>query len=475
MFKVLSLRARLLSVGIVASLATMSVASAADASSAIKDDEILKHFQAVVKIDSTDPPGREVDVTRYLQQVLQAEGIDVQVFAKDPNRPNLVARLKGNGSKKPLLLMAHQDTVNVDPAKWKFPPFSAARDGGWIYGRGTVDDKKSIAAALMTVLTLKRSGAVLDRDVIFLAEAGEEGSTKFGIEYMVDSHYGAIDAEYCLAEGGDVARKGGKELYTGIQVTEKLPRAIGLIAHGVASHGSKPTQTNAVVRLTRAVDKVADWVPPVHFSDATTSYFSQMAKIAPPAAAARYRAVLNPGSSEAKAAIEYFRKEEPQTAALLYSTMSPTMMEAGYRINVIPSEAKATLDTRLLPDEDPERFLAAVKAVVNDPDVDVVWLPRDSRPGASSSLGNSVYKTLESEYVAEYKVPVLPVTSTGATDMSFLRAKGMQCYGIGAGIDDEDALLGFGMHSDQERIIEKELYRFVHTYYRAVEKIAAKP
>src|SRR5687768_12578344 len=179
-------------------------ARAAEPDWAAIDVETLQHFQAMVRIDTADPPGKEIELTNYLLGVLQAEGISVETFATNPDRPNVVARLQGNGSKQPLLLMSHQDVVNVDPAKWTFPPFSATRDQGWIYGRGTVDDKDNLAAALMTMLLLKRQNVALDRDVIFLAESGEEGSTQFGIEFMVREHLDSIRAEYCLAEGGSV-------------------------------------------------------------------------------------------------------------------------------------------------------------------------------------------------------------------------------------------------------------------------------
>src|SRR5687767_2915820 len=171
--------------------------------------ETLKHFQAIIKMDTTDPPGGEKPVADYLKQVLEAEGIPVQVFSKEPNRPNIVARIKGSGKQRPLLLMAHTDTVNVDPKKWSHPPFSAARDGGYIYGRGTVDDKDNVVATLMMMLTLKRLNVPLDRDVIALFEAGEEGSSSLGIQFVANEHFEAIDAEFCYAEGGGVTRTGG--------------------------------------------------------------------------------------------------------------------------------------------------------------------------------------------------------------------------------------------------------------------------
>src|SRR5215510_6997067 len=149
------------------------------------EDETMRHYQALLRFETMDPPGNEKPAADYLQQVLEKEGIQTHIFSLDPKRPNVVARFKGNGTKRPLLIMAHTDVVNVDPTKWTFPPFSATRDGGYVYGRGTVDDKDNVVAALMTALTLKRLNVPLDRDVIFLFEAGEEGTARVGIQFMV--------------------------------------------------------------------------------------------------------------------------------------------------------------------------------------------------------------------------------------------------------------------------------------------------
>ncbi|MCB1648019.1 MAG: M20/M25/M40 family metallo-hydrolase [Gammaproteobacteria bacterium] len=438
------------------------------------NEETLAHFQAMVRIDTADPPGREIDLSNYLLSVLQAEGIDYEVFALEDNRPNIVARLKGNGGGKPLLMMAHQDTVNVDASKWSFPPHSATRDGGWIYGRGTVDDKDNLVAALMTLVMLKRQNVPLERDVILLAESGEEGSTQIGIQYMVDNHLDAIEAEFCLAEGGSVVRQNGEVFYASVQTVEKLPRAISLASHGVAGHGSVPLQGNAIVALSRAVATIADWQPPIQLSDTTTAYFSKLASISEPEAAARYRAVLNPNSPAGREAVNYLKQYEPRNAAVLFSTISPTIVDGGYRVNVIPSEGTATLDVRLLPEEDAPQFLEMVREVINNPAVNVEWAARNQRPGASSSLDTDAYRTIESVFGQLYGAPVLPVMSTGATDMAYLRARGIQCYGIGPAIDAEDGPLGFGAHSDQERIIESELYRFVQAHYQVVEQLVAQ-
>ena len=432
--------------------------------------ETLRHFQALVRFDTSDPPGNEAPAADYLKQVLEKEGIPVQTFALEPHRPNVVARLKGNGSKRPILVMGHTDVVNVDATKWTHPPFSAMRDGGYIYGRGTVDDKDNLTAALMVMLTLKRMNVPLDRDVIFLAESGEEGSTRVGIAYMVNQQFPSIDAEYCLAEGGGVTREGGQVRFASVQTIEKIPRAIELTAAGVAGHASIPLQTNAVVHLAGAIEKIARWEAPIRLNETTGTYFRRLAQISPPEQAARYRDVLDP--NKVADVDRWFKANEPRHAALLHATATPTIVDAGYRINVIPSEAKATIDVRTLPDDDPAEILALVRKAVNDPNVRVEYGARDVRPGGSSALNNDAFKAIEAAVTRHYATTTLPTMSTGATDMAYLRAKGVQCYGIGPAIDVEDGPKGFGAHSDQERILESELHRFVRYHYDIVATLA---
>ena len=192
------------------------------------EEETMRHFQAILRLDTSNPPGNEGIVVEYLKSVLDREGIETKIFALDPKRPNLVARLRGNGKKRPVLIMGHTDVVKVDPAKWTHPPFSATREGGYVYGRGAVDDKDNATAGLMVMLLLKRMNAQLDRDVIFLAEAGEEASTQFGIQFMVNQHWPEIEAEFCFAEGGGVTRTGGKIRFATAQTSEKIPYGVTL-------------------------------------------------------------------------------------------------------------------------------------------------------------------------------------------------------------------------------------------------------
>jgi len=437
------------------------------------DEETLRHFQALVRMDTSDPPGNEQPAAEYLKKVLEAEGIPVQILALEPHRPNVVARIKGSGKKRPLLIMGHTDVVNVDSKKWTHPPFSATREGGYIYGRGTVDDKDNLVAGLMVMLTLKRQNVPLDRDVIFLAEAGEEGATRIGIQYMVGQQFAQIDAEYCLAEGGSVSRVGGQVRFASIQTLEKIPRAIELTARGISGHGSVPLKSNAVVHLAAAVAKVAAWKPQIRLNDTTRAYFKRLASMSSPEEAKRYLDVVGADASLASAADDYFLEREPRHASMLRTSVSPTIIQAGYRINVIPSEAKASLDVRTHPDEDLNAFLAEMKKVIDDPAVDVAWAARDVRPASGTArLDSEGFRTIESNVTRHYKTVTLPTMSTGATDMAYLRAKGAQCFGIGPLTDAEDGPKGFGAHSDQERILEGELYRFVRFHYDIVADLA---
>jgi acetylornithine deacetylase/succinyl-diaminopimelate desuccinylase-like protein len=435
--------------------------------------ETIAHFQALLRLDTSNPPGNEVLAVEYLKQVLDKEGIPNQVYASDPKRPNLVARLKGNGKKRPILVMGHTDVVTVDPKKWTHPPFGAVRDGGYVYGRGAVDDKDNLVASLMLMLMLKRSNTPLDRDVIFLAESGEEGTPQVGAQFMIDKHLDAINAEFCLAEGGGVVRTGGKVVRANVGTTEKEPRAVELVARGPAGHGSVPQQSNAVALLTAAVGKVVTWTPPLRVNETTGSYFRALATMASAEAAQRYRDVLNPDPNVHKPAAAWMLQNEPQHWSMLHTSLVPTILEGGYRYNVIPSEAKATIDVRLHPDEDQNVFLDEVRKVINDPRVEVRWARDRYRPAGASSLNTEAFTVVQEQIKKHYGTFVLPTMSTGASDMAQIRSKGIQCYGIGPAIDSEDSGKGFGAHSDQERILENELHRFVRFQYEVVMALAA--
>ena len=383
----------------------------------------------------------------------------------------LFRSIKGNGKKRPLLLMGHTDTVNVDPKKWSHPPFSADREEGYIYGRGTVDDKDNVVGTLMTMLMLKRMNVPLDRDVIALFEAGEEGSSSLGIQFMANSHYDAIDAEYCFAEQGGVPKLRGRALYGLVQTSEKHARTLELVARGVSGHASVPLESNAIAHLAAAIQALARWEPTPRLNDTTRTYFEKLATISTPDMAARYNGLLDP--KRAAASQKYLAENEPDRYSMLRTSVVPTMLKAGTGPNVIPSEAEATLDIRALPDENITTFYAEMQKVIHDPAVKIVPLPATRPFSPASRLDTEMYRILERTAQKMYpKTTVLPTMSTGASDMAQLRAKGIQSYGLGPATTREDRI-NYGPHSDVERMPEASVYKFVEFVWTAVTEVAA--
>jgi len=359
----------------------------------------------------------------------------------------------------------------VDVSKWTFPPFSATRSGGYVYGRGTIDDKSNLFAQMMTMILLKRTGTKLDRDVIFVSEAGEEGASGIGMGYLVSDHFPEIQAETCLAEGGAVIRRGGVAKYAMVQVMEKRSAGAKLVARGPSGHGSRPTQSNAIAHLGDAVAKLAYWDPPMRFNDVTRSYFEKLALVSEPEDAQRFRDLFDPAKSAA--ARRYLAINEPGTYSMLHTSISPNIIQGGMQTNVIPSEATATLDIRAMPDENLSAFYDLMRKVVNDPAVELV--PNSTTnptPIPAMSTTSDAYKVLEASFQKVYGVMTLPTMATAGTDMTRLRPLGVQCYGLGAARDDEDTLKGFGAHSDQERLAEDSVTKHLAFYWAAVTGIA---
>ncbi len=435
------------------------------------EPEILDRFGELLRIDSSNPPGNETRVAKLVQTFLQRDGIPSQLFALDANRANLVARIKGTGRKKPLLLMGHTDVVGVQRDKWSVEPFAAIRKNGLIYGRGTVDDKEHVIAGIVILGLLQKLHVKLDRDVIFLAEAGEEGTSSVGIDYMVQQHWPEIECEFALAEGGSIVELNGKIHHVQVNTTEKVPRGIKLVAHGPAGHGSRPIPDNAIVHLATAVSRAGSWQTPVRLNDTTRAYFEKLAAISPPEDAVRFRAVLDP--AKVADTDRYFRDHDPSHYSILRTSVVPTMLNGGFRANVIPSEAEAYLDVRALPDEDIEKFMGELKRVIGDTSVEVGLANRAGRPTAAPSrLDTEMYRALEKAGDRMFSAPTLPGMLTGATDMAQLRAKGVQAYGVGPVAAAGLGPLG-GAHSDDERISVTGLMKMIEYMWDAVLEVAA--
>lgn len=431
--------------------------------------EILQHYRSLIQINTSSPPGNETLAVDYLKKVLEKEGIPVQVFAQDPKRANLVARLKGNGTKKPLLIMAHTDVVPVQREKWPVDPFGAVLKDGYVWGRGSRDDKDKLTAMLMTMLLAKRSGKTLDRDLILLAESGEEADPiGVGMTYMVANHLDEINAEFAITEGGGATANNGKVEFVTVGTTEKVPRRARLVATGISGHGSVPRVDNPLIHLSEAVAKVGTWQTPMRLNDTTRAYFEKQAQMGTPEQAARYNAILK-GGAAAEAAQKYLAVNEPSKYSMLRTSVVPTMMKAGVGANVIPSEAEATLDIRALPDEDMNKFWDAMKQVINDPAVRIEPITGNLRPaGPPSRLDTDMYKSIERVSKEMYPGAVIvPTMSTGASDMAQSRAKGIPSYGIGPVTSEQDNAK-YGAHGDVERLEEKAVYQFVEFTWRVV-------
>jgi len=435
--------------------------------------EILEHYSNLIKLDTSNPPGNETLAAEYLKKVLDREGIPSNIWELEKGRGNLVARLKGNGSKQPLIVMGHIDVVGVQREKWTVDPFAAIRKNGFIYGRGAIDDKDKVTSALMTFLMLKRLKVPLDRDVIFIAEAGEEGSSSVGIGFLVDKHWDDIAAEYAITEGGSAMSRDGKVLTVEIATTEKVPRGVRLVAHGKAGHGSRPTLDNPVAHLAKAVATVAANQPPMRLNDTTRTYFERLATISAPADADRYNHISDPAR---RAEIEaYLAEHELSRYSILRTSVVPTIIKAGFRSNVIPSEAEATLDIRALPDENIPQFYDWLKRLINDPAIEIVPTRIGLRePGKPSPIDSEMFKSFENAQREMFPGAItLPSMLTGATDNAQLRSKGVKAYGFGPIVDEKEFAGGGGAHGDDEHLREDSLYKEVEFIWKSVIPVVA--
>ena len=403
------------------------------------------------------------------RSLLDREGIPSEILALEPTRGSLVARLKGNGTKKPLLLMGHTDVVGVEREKWTVEPFAGLVKDGWVYGRGALDDKGMTTAFLEIFLLLHRHKVPLDRDVIFLAEAGEEGTTHVGIDFLVAKHWDKIACEFALNEGGRIHEVDGKVTYVGVATTEKVPRPFLISAKGTSGHASRPRPDNAIVHLCAAVAKVGEWQAPMRLNETTREFFKRLATVSSPADAFLFTHLEDPAVG--KLAQEKLRLNHGTYYAMTRTTLVPTILKGGFRINVIPGDALAQVDVRALPDEDIERLAETLRKIINDPQIEVV-APVGGRPtSAPSRHDNEMFGALERAQKRQFPGALtIPLMVVGATDSAQLRAKGVQAYGVGTVYADKEVT---AMHGNDERINLKGLGQFTEFIWHTVLEIAA--
>jgi acetylornithine deacetylase/succinyl-diaminopimelate desuccinylase-like protein len=365
-------------------------------------------------------------VARYLKRVADENGIPAELLGPDPNRLNFIARLKGTGAARPLLLMAHSDVVPADRSQWSVDPFAATVKDGVLYARGAEDIKSLLAAELAVMVELKLAKTPLSRDIILVSESDEEaGST--GMQWLVANAWPKIDAEFGLNEFGWYEDQPTGERMYQIQTSEKVPTRVKLTARGTAGHGSLPRDDNPVAHLARAVTRLVDAQQPVALNTTTRAYFAEFSKVPQYA----WLQSLLPRLETPEAAAEV-RKHDRELDAMLHTTVSPTMLEAGVKINVIPNSAQAQLDVRRLPTETMEQVYARFRTIIDDPAVTVENAGGQQMPSTEpSSLTTPLYLAMQKVFEAEHpKARTVPLLMRGATDGAFLRAKGIAVYGV---------------------------------------------
>ncbi|HXM95496.1 MAG TPA: M20/M25/M40 family metallo-hydrolase [Candidatus Dormibacteraeota bacterium] len=405
----------------------------------------------LIRINTTNPPGNEQAAAKYIAGILEKEGLTPELLDVAPGRSALVARLRSTAMADPskaLLLVAHMDVVGVDRAKWTVDPFAGVLKDGYLYGRGAIDDKGMLAANLAAFIALKRSTVHLNRDVIFLATDDEEGGGNASIKILISKYWDKFAAGYALNEGGEILVKNGKVQYVAIQASEKVAVNVAVVAQGKSGHASQPTKDNAVVHLSAAVAKIGTYSAPVHFTTIVRRYFEQLATVEDGEIAKWMRALDTQDRGEH--AQKVISEASPLWNAMMRDTIAPTMLSAGIRNNVIPGEARANLNIRLLPGNTIDVLLADLTKLVSDPQVRFEMQPDGGLAAPPSSLESDLYVTISKVASREFSAPVLPFQSTWATDSAQLRLHNVQAYGfVPFPLTDEDYRR---MHGDDERI-----------------------
>jgi acetylornithine deacetylase/succinyl-diaminopimelate desuccinylase-like protein len=413
-----------------------------------QDAPTLKILQDLIRIDTSNPPGNEIAAARYVHDLLKKEGIDSEIIESAPGRGNLIARLKGEGSKPAMILLGHLDVVPAQASEWSVPPFAAEIKDGQLWGRGALDMKSLVAMEIQTLIRLKRENVKLDGDVILVLAADEEAGGENGAEFLVDNHWDKLDAKYLLNEGSVGVHKMGLHLFP-IQTAEKGVTWFKMTARGASGHGSMPSPDNAVLKLAEAVETVSNHVFPMEPTPVLKEFLYRIAEKLPWWKRWGIKLLFAPGIGPA--ARHFAAKAlsgEKAVRAILSDTVSPTMLSAGYKVNVIPAEATAQMDARILPGETPEAFLEKIRELVED-DIEVDLITGGT-PNATA-FDTDFFRTIEyAVKKADPEAVTAPMISAGATDSRFFREKGVICYGLIPLLLDPSQVEG--LHGKNERI-----------------------
>ena len=432
------------------------------------EDEAVQRTTEYIRLNTTNPPGNEVQTMRFLARILQQEGIPFDTASSAPGRGNIWARLKG-GPKPALVLLHHMDVVPADPKYWDADPFAATVKNGEIYGRGTLDTKTLGIVELEAFLALHRSHTPLDRDVIFMATADEEAGGVFGAQWVVQHHPEAFRGAGFLINEGSMGSVDGTRQSFAIEVTQKTPFWLKLTTTGKAGHGSTPPPASAVNRLIRALYRLQtyDFAPRV--VSAVATYFAAIA----PTASPKWKDVLtNPATlTTDHNALAEFQIDLPELAALVRNTCSITGLQGSNKINVVPPEASALVDCRLLPDQDHEAFLREFTGVLNDPDIKVDKIIDFTT--AVTATNTPLYDAIVAVVHRHFPdASIAPSVETGFTDSHWFRDLGIASYGFAPFMVPEAEQSG--VHGNNERLSVENIRRGTQMMLEIVSRVVSE-
>jgi acetylornithine deacetylase/succinyl-diaminopimelate desuccinylase-like protein len=453
--------------GVLLALATAHPVAAQTDHRALQDETVTR-LQEYLRIDTTNPPGNETRGVEYLAGLLETAGIGSETVESAPGRGNLWARIEG-GDEPALLLLHHVDVVPADPDHWTRDPFSGEIESGWLYGRGALDTKTGGMLQLQAFLALARSGAALDRDVIYMATADEEAGGYQGVGWLVENRPELFEGVgYVLNEGGGGSRDGERVSFA-VEVTQKVPLWLRLVAEDAPSHGSTPHVTSAVTRLVRALQRLSEHRFEARVVPAVGAFFEALADAAEPEWREAF-AQIGETVQDADLLLK-LQLEQPRLHALLRNTCSITMLEGSNKINVVPPDASAQIDCRLLPDQDPEAFVELLGIVLNDPGIRIErimgFTPAVSP--ADTPLFDAIASVCDSHFPG---ARVFPGVLTGFTDSHFLRDRGIVAYGFVPQVTPTGE--GRRVHGNDERVAVEDVRRGVVMMLQILEAFTTR-
>ena len=414
------------------------------------EEQGIELLQKYLKINTVNPPGDTREAIKFFSGIFDNAGIPYRVFAPDKNKPSIMAKIEGNGNKKPVILLNHLDTVTFEEDKWHVPPLDGILKDGYLYGRGAIDMKCVGIFQLSAFLFIANKKEQPQRTIYFLATSDEEIGGKLGAQWISENVPEILQAEAVLNEGFPLlTQENQKPDHICIDVSEKVLFAIKLTARGTPGHASIPTSDNPNVRILNAVYKILSWTPPANIPDSVKTYLKTLETV-------RYV-----GDKE----------NDGRIKALTNNTLSLTVLKGGdlESTNVIPSISEAVFDIRLLPGTDKNEFLEEIKSVINDNEI-TIEIVTESESTPVSSSKSEIYRTIEEVYNEEFPgIPVTPYMVTFVTDSRFFRAKGIDSYGFQPMIIDENEYRG--MHGHNERISLDNIRLGVKLTCRLLEKL----